>query len=516
MIALVCRNKSYMQAFPRSVIFVDFMLTFIICSGLRLFFRLLYYPQKKGGKRIKVLVIGAGSAAEQLVRDMLISPASFYDPVGLIDDDADKYGSYIHGICVLGGKEEIPSMAQAYSIEEIIICIPSATSFQLRIIMEYVRASEIKNVKMIPGLSQLLTRNVTLSNIRELSVEDLLSRNPVVIDMAEISFYIKDKSILVTGAGGSIGSELCRQIARFEPACLIMVDMGETELFYIEREMRERFPKVPSIAIIADIKDAIKMGKIFMHHLPKVIFHAAAYKHVPLMELNPREAVLNNIEGTRVIAKCAIENKVEKFVFISTDKAVNPAGIMGMTKRVCENLIRSHNSKDISFISVRFGNVLESRGSVVPIFKEQIKQRKAVTITHPDMQRYLMSISEAVQLVLQAGALGSGGEVFMLDMGEPIRIVDLANYMIRFYGLEPDKDIPIIFTGKRPGEKLLEELLTDAEGMEKTKHNKIFIARSKDGYEPEYISKIENLIEIVRKDINAEEIMMLLKELIFC
>lgn len=274
----------------------------------------------------------------------------------------------------------------------------------------------------------------------------------------------------------AVSRRLCRQIVNYMPSSLIMVDMGETELFYIDREIRERSPQIQVIAIIADVRDSINMQNVFLHYLPQVVFHAAAYKHVPLMEINPREAVLNNIEGTRIVANLSVESSVEKFIFISTDKAVNPTSVMGATKRVSENLLRCLSDKHIQFVSVRFGNVLESRGSVVPIFKEQIKNGRPITITHPEIKRYLMSIAEATQLVLQAGVMGNGGEVLVLDMGEPVKILDLAEYMIRFYGLEPDKDIPIVFTGMRPGEKLFEELLTAEEGTDATKHDKVFIA----------------------------------------
>ncbi len=380
--------------------------------------------------------------------------------------------------------------------------------------MEYVRASGVKNVKILPGLFHILSGNAALGEIRDIIPEDLLGREPVKIDSEKIASYLTGKRILVTGAGGSIGSELCRQLASFEPSSLIMLDTGETELFYIDREMKEKFGKIPVTSIIADVKDMVGMRSIFSRYVPQVVFHAAAYKHVPLMETNLREAVLNNIEGTRVTALCSIERGVEKFIFISTDKAINPTSIMGASKRVCEKFLGCLNSKGCRFISVRFGNVLESRGSVIPIFKEQIKKGGPVTITHPDMKRYLMSITEAVGLVLQAGAMGEGSEVFVLDMGEPVNILALAHDIIRFYGFEPDKDIPIVFTGKRPGEKLFEELLTAEEGTSATKHEKIYIAHVTDKPGFEYIDKVENLITIARNDAENKNIVLLLKELV--
>jgi FlaA1/EpsC-like NDP-sugar epimerase len=514
LIIIVFRDISFMKGFPRSVIFIDFMLTFIMSSGLRLAFRFLYFPQLKEEKGIRALVVGAGSAGEQLVREMQTSPRSSYTPVAFVDDDKGKLGSIIHGVSVMGGKEEIPQIVKDFEVDEIIISIPSASSAELRKIMEYVGESGISNVKILPGLFRIISGEAALSDVREIAPEDLLGREPVKIDMENIASYLTGKRILVTGAGGSIGSELCRQIASFDPAALIMVDMGETELFYIDREIKERFSQTPITVIIADVKDMISMRNIFLDYLPQVVFHAAAYKHVPLMETNLREAVLNNVEGTRITALFSMEYNVEKFIFISTDKAINPTSVMGATKRVAENLLRCLNDKNTRFVSVRFGNVLESRGSVVPIFKEQIKKGGPITITHPDMKRYLMSITEAVELVLQAGAMGEGGEVFVLDMGEPVKILNLARDIIRFYGLEPDRDIPIVYTGKRPGEKLFEELLTAEEGTAATKHEKIFIARSKDNPGPDYVKKTENLINVARNSMGDENIIALLKELV--
>lgn len=514
LIIMVVRDISFVKGFPRSIIFIDFMLTFIMSSGLRLAFRFFYFPQLKGEGKKRVLVVGAGSAGMQLVREMLTSPFSKYIPVAFVDDDPGKQGSIIYGVRVKGSKEEIPQIVKSLGINEIIISIPSASSAQLRKIMDFVRESGVKKVKILPGLLHIFTGKATLSDVREIVPEDLLGRETVKIELEKIASYLSGKSILVTGAGGSIGSELCRQLSSFAPSSLIMVDVGETELFYIDREIKEKFSQAPVISIIADVKDMISMSNIFLRYSPQVVFHAAAYKHVPLMETNPREAVLNNIEGTRITAHLSAKYNVEKFIFISTDKAINPTSIMGATKRVAEKLLRSLNNDKCNFISVRFGNVLESRGSVVPIFKEQIKKGGPITITHPEMKRYLMSITEAVELVLQAGAMGEGGEVFVLDMGEPIKILNLAQDLIRFYGLEPDKDIPIVYTGKRPGEKLFEELLTAEEGTSATKHEKIFIARGADNLNPDYIKKVENLIDAAKNSIETENITAFLKELV--
>jgi len=513
MLALVARDLPVMEGFPRSVVVIDFLLTFLVGSGVRLFFRMYYFPHVKFEGKKRALVVGAGSAGEQLVREMKTSPLSPYEPVAFVDDDPAKRGSLVHGVKVEGGKEDIPQIVESLGVEEVIIAIPSASSSQIRSIMEYIRKSGVKGVKIIPGLSSILSGMVTLGDIREITIEDLLGREPVEIDMENIASFLVGKRVMITGAGGSIGSELCRQVAAFGVSSLIMVDMGETELFYIDWEMKDRFSG-ELVSVVADVKDEGRMREIFQRHSPQVVFHAAAYKHVPLMEENAREAVLNNVEGTRVVAFLAREFGVEKFVFISTDKAVNPTSIMGATKRVAENLLRCLGDGKCRFVSVRFGNVLGSRGSVVPIFREQIKRGGPVTVTHPDMVRYLMSIPEAVRLVLQAGAMGEGGEVFVLDMGEPVRILDLAKEMIRLCGLEPDRDIPIVFTGKRPGEKLFEELLTAEEGTAATKHEKIFIARSADNVGLGYMEKVMELIEVARNNGGRCEIIGMLKELV--
>lgn len=511
--SLILRDTPFFKGFPRSIVIIDFILTFLVSSGIRLAFRFFYFPQLKEKEGRKVLVVGAGRAGEQLAREMKTSPISHYLPVAFVDDDPDKRRSIIHGVTVEGESEDIPEIVSDFAVDDIIIAIPSASSVQLKKIMEYVRESGNKNVKILPGLSHIITGEARLGDIRAITVEDLLGREPVQTDMENIAAQLKGKSILVTGAAGSIGSELCRQIAGFHPSKLIMVDMGETELFYIDNEIRGHLPELSVHAVIADVKDSVSMGSIFIEHLPQIVFHAAAYKHVPLMETNLREAVLNNIGGTRTVALLSEEHAVEKFIFISTDKAVNPTSIMGTSKRVAENLLRSWPKKKCKFISVRFGNVLESRGSVVPIFKEQIRNGRPITITHPDMKRYLMSINEAVLLVLQASAMGTGGEVFVLDMGEPIKILDLAREMIRLSGLEPDKDIPIVITGTRPGEKLFEELLTAEEGTTATKHERIFVAKGI-RVSLEYSQQVEKLIKTASEDFNREKIITILQGLV--
>jgi len=513
LIAMVFRDREIMLGFPRSVIFIDFFLTFFLVTGIRAFFR-LYYSDSIKKRGLETLIVGAGAAGEQLVREMMRSSQHSYFPVGLIDDNPQKKNTLIHGIRVLGGRKDIPKLAKSLDVKEIIIATPSATSKEIRGIMDYVRKADHKDVKVLPSISDLINGKVTLKDIRDISIEDLLGREPIHIDMREVSSYIRDKNILVTGAGGSIGSELCRQITRFDPAKLIMLDMGETELFNVDMEIREIDPELDLISIVGDIRDERKVKSVFKEHRIETIFHAAAYKHVPLMEANPREAILNNIYGTKVLAQRSAKSGVKRFINISTDKAVNPTSVMGATKRVAENLILGLSADSVAFISVRFGNVLGSRGSVVPIFQEQIKKGGPVTITDYEMKRYFMTIPEAAQLVMQAGAMGNGGDVFILDMGDPVSIYHVAEELIRLSGLEPDKDIPIVISGRRPGEKLFEELLTAEEGTTATIHEKIYSARITGKIDKEHLEKIDSFISLARKDKNSEQALSLLKELV--
>jgi len=512
-IALVFRDMKFFLGFPRSVIFIDFFLTFFFIAGVRTLFR-LYYSEPARKKGSKTLIVGAGSAGEQLVRDMRRSKKHSYVPLGFIDDNPQKKNTFMHGIRVVGKKEDIPKLVKDLNVKEIVIAIPSATSNEIRAIMTYVRKADITDVKVLPELSDLIGGSVALKDIREISIEDLLGREAIEIDMKQVSSYLKGKNVLVTGAGGSIGSELCRQIARFNPGRLIMFDMGETELFNIDREIREYYDGLVLLPVIGDIRDEGKIQALFQKNSIDIVFHAAAYKHVPLMEANPREAVLNNIYGTMVLSKISAEFGVNKFINISTDKAVNPTSVMGATKRVAENLVLGLPNHKTSFISVRFGNVLGSRGSVVPIFQEQIKKGGPLTITDDEMKRYFMTIPEAVQLVMQAGAMGNGNDVFVLDMGEPVSIYNVAEELIRLSGLEPDKDIPIVISGKRAGEKLFEELLTAEEGTSATRHQKIFSAKKSQDIDKQYLKKVEKLIVLVRENTDTEPILSLLKELV--
>lgn len=465
---------------PRSVLMLDYLLTLFLIGGFRSAKRI--YQGWRGGfakEGRRVLIVGAGDAGEQIVRAMLSEQRSHYFPVGFVDDDPAKQGVTIHGVRVLGTRQAIPQLVQQHEIEELLIAMPSVSSKVIRETVEIGRRAGLKDIKILPGFHELVTGRVSLTDIRSIQLEDLLGREPVRIDVREIEAYLKDKIVVVTGAAGSIGSELCRQIAKFSPRSLIALDQDESGLFAVDNALRERFSQLSLSSVIADIQDTAKIERVFQRYHPQVVFHAAAYKHVPLMEAHPDEAVKNNIFGTLVLAEAAQRTRVEKFVLISTDKAVNPSSVMGATKRVAEMVLQSMNSQgSTKFISVRFGNVLGSRGSVIPIFQEQIKRGGPVTVTHEEMRRYFMVTSEAVLLVLQAGALGQGGEVFVLDMGDPVRIIDLAREMIRLSGYEPDKDIPIVLTGPRPGEKFFEELLTAEEGTVATKHKKIFVART--------------------------------------
>ncbi len=512
-IALVLRDVGIFAGFPRTVIFIDFSLTFFFITGMRALVRISYTNEKRKSGQ-ETLIVGAGEAGEQLVRDMLRSKRCIYTPVGFIDDSPQKKHALIHGIKVLGGKEDIPKLVKDLHIKQVVVAIPSAGSKEVRAIMEYVRKAEMRNVKIVPGLSDLMNGRVAVKNIRDISIEDLLGREPVDIDMGQISASIRQVAVLVTGAGGSIGSELCRQIARFKPAKLIMLDMGETELFMIDREMRQLYSGIPILSIIGDIRDKKKIEAVFKENSIHIVFHAAAYKHVPLMEENPREAVLNNIYGTMVVAKNAAEFGVKRFINISTDKAVNPTSVMGATKRVAENVVSKLTNHETSYISVRFGNVLGSRGSVIPIFQEQIRKGGPLTITDREMQRYFMTVPEAVQLVLQAGAMGNGDDVFVLDMGEALSIVQVAEELIRLSGLEPDKDIPIVISGKRKGEKLFEELLTAEEGVSATHHEKIFSAKKSQKIGKKYLQKVDRLISIASAHTDNDKIFSILKELV--
>lgn len=472
------------QRLPRSIYILTFILDILLIGLIRFSFRALRLIKENGVYGLgakkdmkRVMIIGAGQAGSMVIKELKNHEHLNSKPVAIIDDDDLKQGARINGVPVLGDRHHIKRVAEAQKIDEIIIAIPSSSKKEIREIVEECSKTKCK-LKIVPGIYELIDGQVSIKKIRDVDIEDLLGRDPVNLDMQEISKYLNNKVVLVTGGGGSIGSELCRQIASFGPRRLIVLDNYENNAYDVQNELRRRYPHLDLIVEIASIREKSRMQEVFARHLPQIVFHAAAHKHVPLMEYNPQEAIKNNIFGTKNVADCAHEYGVERFVMISTDKAVNPTNIMGATKRVAEMIIQSMDTtSDTEFVAVRFGNVLGSNGSVIPLFKRQIAEGGPVTVTHEEVTRYFMTIPEAVQLVMQAGAMAKGGEIFILDMGDPVKIIDLARNLIKLSGFEPDIDIPIEITGLRPGEKLFEELLMEEEGLTATKHNKIFIGK---------------------------------------
>ena len=462
---------------PRSIAVLDFLLTLAFITGSRLVARsIIERPQARNviARGREVIVVGAGDAARLIVREMLRTPAVGYTPIGLIDDDPRKKDLRLEGIRVFGTIDDLPHVLRDNKPDEILIAIPSAPG-ELR--QRVVDVAGDVPVKTLPGLHELIAGDVDLARqIRPIQVEDVLGRQPVEVDLGSIAEYLADETVLVTGAGGSIGSELCRQIARMGPSRIVLVDLAETPLFEIERELVDERGFSAVAPVLANVGNRAKMRQVFERYSPSVVFHAAAYKHVPLMEANPIESVRNNVLGTRTIAEVAAEFGASRFVLVSTDKAVNPKTVMGQSKAVCEWIVESLGHRaDIRtrFVAVRFGNVLNSSGSVIPIFRRQIEHGGPVTVTHPEMTRYFMTIPEAVSLIVQAGAIGGRGQVFVLDMGEPVAIIDLAEKMIRLSGREPKQDIDIQIVGPRPGEKLHEELWGEGETVKPTTHAKI-------------------------------------------
>jgi len=506
------RDFTSFKGFPRSTLFISCILVIFLTAGIRFSKRIyLQFIKKKNfsGKRERVLIVGAGDAGEQIARNM--QDSTHYNPVGFVDDSLVKKGSLIHGIKVLGEIDSIPEIVLQNNVQSIIVAFPSARTEVVKKAVEKARKAGVGKIKILPPLSEIVDGRISLADMRDFKIEDLLERAPIISDSEAPGELLKNKVVLVTGAAGSIGSELCRQIAKFSPSLLLLLDQDETGIFNIYKEIKENFLK--AFSVIANIQDEEKIKKVFEKFRPNIIFHAAAYKHVPLMESEPEEAVKNNISGTKIIAQNALDFGAEKFIFISTDKAVNPTSVMGATKRIGEMVCQSFNNKGTTkFVSVRFGNVLGSRGSVIPIFKEQIKKGGPVMVTHEDMKRYFMIIPEAVSLVLQASQIGKGGQVLVLDMGDPVRIMDLAKEVIRLSGFEPDKDIPIVFTEPRPGEKLFEEILTAKELVEATNNKNIFSARLSNIDEYNLNNVLERLFSAA-KSSNREEIISILKEI---
>ena len=503
------------QNFPRSTLFISYLLVFIFCGFLRLSKR-IYLQTLSDGKILekeKTIIVGAGDAGEQILRSILSSRDNSYAPIGFVDDNVMKQGMSIHGFKIFGKIADLPEVIKKTGAKKIIVALPSAKTIVIQKAVELAKNSGIKKIKIAPTLNEIIRGVVSFKNLKDVDVEDLLGRDPVTLDKKQIDVFLRNKIVLVTGAAGSIGSELSKQVAKFQPSMLLLLDQDETGIFNILKGI-EGLTESKIIPIIADVRDEEKIKEIFEKFKPQIVFHAAAYKHVPLMQENADEAVKNNVFGTKVLAEASVNSNVEKFVFISTDKAVNPTSVMGATKRLGEMICQASNQENkTKFVSVRFGNVLNSRGSVIPIFREQIKKGGPVEVTHPEMKRYFMLISEACLLVMQAGSMGKGGEVFVLDMGEPVKIVNLAKDMIRLSGLEPDKDIAVVFTGIRPGEKLFEEILTAEEGTEATQNKKIFMAKLSELNPEDLKNKIKQLEDTVNFS-EKDKVISLLKSIV--
>ncbi len=501
------------NGYPRSTLITSLCLVIIFCGAAR-FSKRIYRIIFKKDTGMRTLIVGAGDAGEQILRSIINFPFSDYSIVGFVDDNDAKRGIIIHGLEVLGKISDIPEIVEENQISQIIIALPSAGNETIKNAIELARSSGLKKIKITPTLSEIINEEISFKKLKDVDVGDLLSRNEIILDTQKIEGFIRSKIILITGAAGSIGSELSRQTGKFKPSLLLLLDQDETGIFNISNELQNNFPNLKIKSIVTDIYDKKRINEILKIFHPEIVFHAAAYKHVPLMEQNPGEAIKNNILGTENLTVAAVNNNIEKFVFISTDKAVNPTSVMGLTKRIGEIICQAQNKKGkTKFISVRFGNVLDSRGSVIPTFREQIKRGGPVEVTHPDMKRYFMLISEACLLVMQSGAVGEGGEVFVLDMGEPVRILDLAKEMIKSSGLEPDKNIAIVFTGIRPGEKLFEEMLTAEEGTTATKYQKIFKAKFKDIDEKKVLDDVEALKGLLLEN-SKEDLSYVLKKII--
>jgi FlaA1/EpsC-like NDP-sugar epimerase len=502
---------------PRSVLGIDFLLSLVFVGGIRFALRIraeARAPQPRNGKIRKVLVIGAGDAGALVVRELLKNRQSNLEPVGFLDDDPGKQRHELYGVRVLGTLTELPEVLDKNHIEEVIIAIPSAPGRVVRRVADDCRSKGIP-FRTMPGIFELIGGKVSVSRLREVDITDLLRREPARIHEEWIGDVLKGRCVLVTGAGGSIGRELCRQISRWEPARLILLGHGENSVFEALLELRENSPIFEIIPIIADVRDTQRIESVLSEFHPQVVFHTAAHKHVPLMQANTEEAVSNNVIGTRNLVTAAVNHGVQRFVLISTDKAVRPVNVYGATKRLAEMIVldAAHQTGK-AYSVVRFGNVLGSRGSVVPIFKHQIAQGGPITLTHPDMERYFMTIPEAVHLVLQAAAMGRGGEAFLLNMGQQIKILDLAEDLIRLTGLEPGRDIDIVFTGIRPGEKLREELWETGKKYEETAHPEIFRSTQDDTPPTEVLSQTINKLEQLSATNQPEAIIQLLDETI--
>lgn len=501
--------------YPRSIFLLDWILLFALVVASRLVWRIyretVVLPRLAApGQR--TLIIGAGDAGSLLLKEIRRG-SSPYQVVGFVDDDNDKIGMRLHGVPVLGTTAQLKALIKSYTVDDVIIAIPSAGGKVLREIVKSCERCKVR-FKTLPGINDIIEGKISISQIKDVEIEDLLGREAVNLDEASIRNYLAGKRVLVTGAAGSIGSEVCRQVARYAPAKLLLIDSAETPLYHIEKEISEAYPELRIVPVLADIRHNNRLESVFETFMPEVVFHAAAYKHVPMMEYNPVEAITNNVMGTRRLADYAHRFGVATFVMVSTDKAVNPTNIMGASKRVAEIYVQTLARKSrTKFTTVRFGNVLGSNGSVIPLFMEQIRKGGPVTVTHRDVIRYFMTIPEATQLVLQTGCIGKGGEIFVLDMGEPVRIIDLAEELISLSGMTPYDDIDIVFTGLRPGEKLFEELLIEGEGVMPTVHNKIKVLESLQVHFETLEGKINELDRAAGTN-NLTELMGSLKDIV--
>ena len=487
---------------PRSFFLVSFAALCAKELGIRLSYRVVISlfgnHSKKAAKRI--MIVGAGTSGSVILKEMTTSSLVNGCVVCFVDDDKNKAGKFLNGVPVAGNRNDIPRLAEEYKIDEIYIAIPSASAKERKAIIEICRETGCQ-VKILPGIYQLINGEVSIAKLRNVEIEDLLGRDPIRVNLDEIMGYVSGKVVLVTGGGGSIGSELCRQVASHNPKQLIIFDIYENNAYDIQLELKEKYPDLDLVVLIGSVRNTHRIETVFEKYRPDIVYHAAAHKHVPLMEDSPNEAIKNNVFGTYKTAKAADKYGTSRFVLISTDKAVNPTNIMGASKRMCEMVVQMMNARSkTDFVAVRFGNVLGSNGSVIPLFKKQIEQGGPVTVTHPDIIRYFMTIPEAVSLVLQAGAYAKGGEIFVLDMGEPMKILDLAKNLIRLSGYTPDVDIPIVFTGLRPGEKLYEELLMNEEGMQDTPNKLIHIGKPIEFDMERFEGQLEELDPIANQD----------------
>ena len=499
---------------PRSIYVIEWLITLIFVGGTRSFVRIYREVHIRRSAELKeLLIVGAGNAGEMLVRDIQRNPQTGYSPVGFVDDDPELAGEKIHNVKILGTVKEIPEIVNRYNVKEILIAVPSAGSKEMREIVKYCQESNCI-YKTMPGINDVADGRVTIKQIRNVEIDDLLGRERIDLDIPAISSYLTGKVIMITGAGGSIGSELAKQVLKFEPKVLLLIDNNENSIYYLDMELNPHRSQFPIYAIVEDITNEDQMRIIMKKYQPQVIFHAAAHKHVHLMEKFPEKAIRNNVLGTLNICKLSVDAGVEKFILISTDKAVNPTNIMGATKRIAELIIQGMNSHGkTKFMCVRFGNVLGSSGSVIPLFKRQIARGGPITVTDPEVKRYFMTIPEAVQLVIQAGAIGEHGNIFVLDMGDPVKIADLAKELIRLSGLREGEDIEIVYTSLRPGEKMDEELFSKTEGISLTKYKKIFMARNTQ-VDFKKLSRGINDLEEIAKTENREKLISKIREVV--